>query len=203
MKKRDPLLILILLIVSMSFISWYRLFDRVETVTSTWWYCKYVDAINLAKGGSGATEVIPTDDKIGGYRLDAIDEYLYFNAGICNNWDGISDLRIRIVWELNAASSSDNDSVFLDLACWYKGAGEDTTKYQLLTEGVLVENEAQYTMHFTAFALDYDLADNVAQVGDIFAYRLNLNTTRSDIDDVVANFGMVSYRARKPNPTTY
>jgi len=162
-----------------------------------------MDAINVAPGGSGATEVLPNVDKIGGYRLDAVDEYLYFNGSVCNNWDGINDLRVTIIWELNAASSSDNDSVFLDLACWYKGSDEDTTKYQSLSEGVLVENETQYTMHSTEFTIDYDLADNVVQMGDIFAFRINLNTGSSDVDDVVINFGHFSYKTRKPQPTTY
>ena len=177
--------------------------DSLEALTSTWWYCKYMDAIDLSPGGSGATQITPTDNTIGGYQFNAATEYLYFNGGACNNWDEASDLEIKIRWELNAASVGANDSVFLDLACWYKAVDEDTTKYQALTEGVLVGNLAQYTMKTTTFTVDYDLANNVVQIGDIFAFRLSLNTTRSDIDDVIINFGRFKYRTNKPQPITY
>ena len=175
----------------------------LEASTSIWWYCKYMDAINLSAGGSGATQIIPTDNTIGGYQLNAATEYLYFNGGVCNNWDTTSDLEIKVRWELNAASGSATDSIFLDLICWYKGVGEDTTKYQLLSEGAIVGNQTQYTMNITTFAIDYDLTDNEVEIGDIFSFRLNLNTTKSDIDDVIINFGRFRYPVKVPQPKTY
>ena len=177
--------------------------DSIKTSTSIWYYCKYMDAINLAIGGSGAVQTTPTDNTLGGYQLDVATEYLYFNGGVCNNWDTLSDIEVKVRWELNAASGSANDSVFLDLICWYKGNDEDTTKYQALTEGVLVGNETQYTMHTTTLTIDYNLADNVVQKGDVFSFRLNLNTTKSDIDNVIVNFGRFRYKVRSPQPLTY
>jgi len=177
--------------------------DSLKASTSLWWYCKYMDAFNLSPGGSGATQIVPTANVIGGYQFNAPTEYLYFNGGVCNNWDEESDIEVKIRWEMNVASLSDNDSIFLDLDCLYKGTDEDTTKHQLLTVGVLVENLPQYTMKTTTFEIDYDLADNVVQQGDVFSFRLNLNTVRSDVDDVIINFGRFEYKTKVLQPTTY
>ena len=177
--------------------------DSLKSVTSLWYYCKYMDAINLSPGGSGAVQTLPDDNTSGGYQLDAATEYLYFNGGVCNNWDTLSDLEVKVRFELNAASSSNNDSVFFDLKCSYKGVGEDTTKYQLVTKGQLVENTPQYTMYTATILIDYDLVVNVVQKGDIFSFRLNLNTARSDIDDVIVNFGRFKYKTKVLQPTTY
>lgn len=177
--------------------------DSLKAITSLWWYCKYMDAINLSPGGSGAVQTIPDDNTSGGYQLDAATEYLYFNGGVCNNWDEASDMEVKVRFELNAGSEAAPDSVFFDLKCWYKGVDEDTTKYQLVTKGQLVGNTPQYTMYTATIPIDYDLVHNVVQQGDIFSFRLNLNTTRSDVDNVIVNFGRFRYWSKVPQPTTY
>ncbi|GAG76946.1 unnamed protein product, partial [marine sediment metagenome] len=138
-----------------------------------------------------------------GYQLDVNTEYLYFNGAVCNNWDEATDMEVRIFWELNAGGGGADDSVFFDLKSWYKGATEDTTKYQTSTEGELVNNDGQYTAYMITFTLDYDLVANVIQVGDVLSFRLNLNTASSDVDNVVLNYVYFSYKTKVPQPTTY
>jgi len=104
--------------------------DSLKASSGIWWYCKYIDALNVSPGTSGATWTAPGVNTLGGYRLDASTEYLYFEGNVCNNWIGASDLEVVVFWELNVASVSATDTVELDLLCWYKGVAEDTTKYQ-------------------------------------------------------------------------
>jgi len=181
----------------------FTLDDSLWSVTSIWWYCKYMDGINMSPGGSGAVQIIPDDNTLGGWQFDANTEYLYFNGAVCNNWDEATDMEVNVCWELNAGGGGANDSVFFDLKSWYKGVTEDTTKYQTSTEGELVNNDGRYTKYMVTFTLDYDLAANVIQVGDVLSFRLNLNTGASDVDDVVVVFANFRYRTKVPQPTTY
>jgi len=177
--------------------------DSIKASSGIWWYCKYIDALNVAEGASGATWTAPTYNTIGGYQLNANTEYLYFNGNVCNNWIGASDIEIVIVWELNVASVSATDTVELDLLCWYKGETEDTTKYQALNVRTCVGNETRYTMHRITFEMDWDLANNVIEVGDIISFRLNLDTANSDKDDVIFNFTNYRYLTDVPQVKNY
>lgn len=176
--------------------------DSLRASTSIWWYCKHVDGINMSEGGSGPTIQLPNDNTLGGWNLTRDIEFLYFNGEICNNWDAASDLEVEIRWELNSPGG-ENDSVFFDLKSWYKGDTEDTTKYQTSTEGESVDGDLQYEMFSTTFTIDYDLADNIIQEGDILSFRLNLNTTASDVDDVFLNFATFRYKTKVLQPTIY
>ena len=178
-------------------------FDSLKATSSIWWYCKYMDAINLSPGGSGAVETIPTDNTIGGYQLDGPAEYLYFNGAVCNNWGGESDMEVVVRWERNAGLGGANDSIFFDMVCWYKGIGEMVNKSQNLTAGELIGTAGGFTMYSVTFTIDYDIVDNVVQVYDVFSFRLNLNTVRSDLDDVIVNFINFRYKTKVPQPKNY
>lgn len=177
--------------------------DSINATTGIWWYCKYIDGHSFAPGASAATWVAPSlVGTVGGFQLNAIDEYLYFNGGICNNWYG-GDLEVKVTWELNAASVAADDTVEIDLLCYYKSHPEDTVKYQALSCQALVGNESRYTMHVSTFTIDWDLANNVVQAGDKFSFRLNLDTGNSDIDDVIINRGNFRYLTDVPQPKNY
>jgi len=174
--------------------------DNFYSRASYWWYCKYMDAISLSPGGSGATQVVPTANVIGGYNLDAATEYLYFNGAVCNNWDGESDLEVKIRWQLGVGGANAADTVDLKLVCYYMGNGEATTKTQTLEEAVTVGTAAVNTMFTTTFTIDWDLAGNVVEKGDVFSFRLNLETDTSEVDSVTINFGRFRYRTATKQP---
>jgi len=175
--------------------------DNFYSRASYWWYCKYMDAISISPGGSGATQVTPTANVIGGYNLDAATEYLYFNGAVCNNWDGESDLEVKIRWQLGMGGANAADTVDLKLVCYYMGNGEATTKTQTLEEAVTVGTAAVNTMFTTTFTIDWDLAGNVVEEGDVFSFRLNLETDTSEVDNVTINFGRFRYRTATKQPT--
>lgn len=181
------------------------LVDSLMAKTSIWWYCKYMDAINISPGGSGATEVLPDGNTVGGHRLDAATEYLYFNGGACNNWDSISDLVVKVRYEVNIDNSAGgvNDTVELDLLCYYKGNGETTNKTQTVNSRVEVGQSAQYKMFTAEFTINYDLVSHVVQRGDVLAFKLNLDTVNSDVDNIIVNFARFKYKQKVPQPTTY
>jgi len=175
-------------------------FADLEALTSIWYYCKYMDAINLASGGSGATQVMPTANTLGGYQLDSATEYLYFNAKICNHWDEASDIEVRVTFEVNIDNSGgeDTDTVDLGLLAYYKGTEEIVNKSQILEIATVVGKSAQYKQFTAVFNIDYDKVDNIIEVGDKLAIRLNLETDTSEVANITINFVTISYKIKSP-----
>jgi len=175
-------------------------FAELEALTSIWNYCEYLPAISLSPGGSGATQITPSINTIGGYRLDAETEYLYFSGRICNPWDEISDIEIQVTFEVNTDNSggADADTIDLSLLAYYKGSGELINKTQTVETVTVVGKSAQYKQFIATFYIDYDKVDNVVQIGDIFALRLNLETDTSEVDNVIINFIRIMYKTKYP-----
>jgi len=179
--------------------------NGIYASSSPWYYCKYMDAFSLASGGSGATLVTPDNNTLGGYNLDADNEYLYFNAAVCNNWDGASDPIVIIIWEVDVDNTGGgaNDSVEIDLQCWFKGDGETSNKSQALSGRTEIGQSARYKQFMTTLTIDYDDGSNPVEEGDVFTCRLNFDATNSDISDIVINFVRFAYRCKVPNPKAY
>lgn len=168
-----------------------------EGVTSKWWYCSYIDMLEVAAGGSGATWTAPDANSIGGYRLNIDTEYLYFGARVCPNWDAASDLRMGIVFEVNVDNTGGlvTDTVDLQLLCYYKGQGDTSSKTQTLEEVTVVGQSPQYKTFQTLFTIDYNPGGgNDVEVYDVFSFRLNLETDTSEVDDIIANFAAFAFR---------
>ena len=175
---------------------------NLRTKTSKWYYCKYMDAINLAKGASGATQVTPDANTLGGYQFNADDEYLYFNGIICDNWDEASDIEVTVCFEVNVNNIGGNvtDTVEFDLECLYKGVGDVVSKSQTPTGSIVIGQSPQYKRFAVTILINYDKVDNIVQIGDLFSMRLNFNTTLSEIGDVIINFVRINYKTKMPQP---
>ena len=179
--------------------------NGIYSSSSPYWYCKYMDAFSLSSGGSGATLVTPDNNTLGGYNLDADGEYLYFNAAVCNNWNEASDPIVIVIWETDVDNTGGgvNDSVEIDLQCWFKGEGETSNKTQALSERTEIGQSARYKQFLTTFTIDHDDGSNPVEEGDVFTFRLNFDATNSDITDIIINFVRFGYRCNVPNPKAY
>lgn len=166
---------------------------------SVYWFCKYIDALSMAVGASGATWTSPDSNTLGGYRLDSVTEYLYCNAKVCKNWDEASDLEVIVFWECNVDNSGGNvgDTVDLLLNCYFKGDAETAIKTQVLEEAVTVGQSPQYKQFKTTFTIDYDDGSNPVDVDDLFSFRLNLETDTSEVDNIIVNFIILRYKTEK------
>lgn len=168
-----------------------------EGVTSKWWSCNYISMLEVAAGGSGATWTAPDADIVGGYQLNADTEYLYFTVRVCPNWDGASDLRVGLRFEVNVDNTggADADTVDFQLICYYKGATDIASKTQTLEEPTTVGKSAQYKAFDVVFTIDHDIGGgNDVDISDVISFRLNLETDTSEVDDVIANFAAFAFK---------
>lgn len=171
----------------------------IRAATSLWWDAKSTDASSAAPGGSGATWTAPDANTLGGYKLDANTEKLYFNESISSMWDGASDLEFKVIFEVNVDNTggATSDTVDLQLICYYKGNGDTANKTQTLEEAKTVGKSAQYKRFTTTFTIDWDATDNIVEVADKMSFILNLETDTSEVDDIIVNTIMFRYKTKK------
>lgn len=174
----------------------------ISGATSLWWYTKCLEAINVSPGASGATFTPPDANTLGGYQLDVATEYLYWGCHVHTHWDAASDLETKITFEVNVDNTEggDGDTVDLVVVCNYKGDAETAIKTQTIEVATVVGKSAQFKQFVATFTLNYDLVDHVVQVGDKIAFRVNLETDTSEVDDVIINHIIFRYKTAKMDP---
>ena len=167
---------------------------------SVWWHEHDLFATSLSKGASGATLVAPDANTIGGWNLTAAGDTLYYGAHIEQDWDGASDIQVRVWFEVNVDNTTGNsgDTVDLQLVVRYKGEGETAIKSQTLEVATTVGQSAQYKQFLTVFAVDFDSGGNVVDALDIIAFALNLQTTPSEVDNIIINLVELRYELKHP-----
>jgi len=171
----------------------------VQNVVDTgFWHHHLQTALSSASGASGATVVSPNANSVGGWQLNAAGEKVFFAAHVDSDWDGASDPILEVVWEQNAAGTLGTDTVDLKCVFRYKSDQETAIKTQTVEVAKTVGTAAQYTQWTTQFALDWDLVDNVLQVGDTVSVEINLETDTSEVDDVIINLARFLYQADAP-----
>ena len=94
---------------------------------------------------------------------------------------------------------ADADTVDLQLVLRYKGEGETGIKSQTLEVDTTVGKSARYKQFKMTFTVDYDSGGNVVDVLDIMAFALNLQTTPSEVDDIIINLVELRYQMKHPN----
>ncbi|KKN76891.1 hypothetical protein LCGC14_0365420 [marine sediment metagenome] len=174
---------------------------KIRAATSVWWHEHDLFATSLSKGASGATQVAPNANTIGGWNLIAVGDTLYYGAHIELDWDGATDIQARVWFEVNVDNTggADADTVDLQLVVRYKGEGETAIKSQTLEIATTVGKSAQYKQFQTVFTVDYDAGGNVVEALDIMAFALNLETDTSEVDDIIINLVELRYQMKHPN----
>lgn len=152
--------------------------------TGGYWHEMEVDIFSISPGGSGATQVIADAFTLGGYRLDAATEYLYFDTHIEDDWDGISDGEVVIYFEVNTDNSGGlvTDVVTINIQNYHKLPGDRITTVSDHEESVVVGQAEAYDLFVITISIgNLDLTE-------VTVYRINLNTILSDVDDIILNY---------------
>ncbi len=172
---------------------------EIQFVDSVYWENRHFDVFGLSPGASGAQWTAPDANTLGGYQLDAATEYLYVDGDVCSDYDGESDLEVKVSFEVNVDNSGGNvgDTVDLKLVCYYKGSGDAANKTQTLEEAVVVGQSPQYKQFVATFTIDWDAADNVVEAGDKLNMVLNLETDTSEVDNIIINHIHLRYKKKK------
>ena len=169
-----------------------------ETTGLKWggpyWHEYNIPANSFAPGASGATWTDPGANTLGGWLLNLNTEFLYFHAHVEADWNGASDLKLEVWFELAAAGTSEGDTVDIKALFKYKGVAEVVQKTQTVEVATVVDDAAQYTMFKAEFTVNWDLTDHVVQAADVFSITLNLETDTSEVDAIYVNFAEFKYQ---------
>ena len=170
-------------------------FIRVDaTGNGGYWHEYALGAIELSPGASGATLIVPNASSLGGYRLDAINEYLYFNSHIEDDWDGVSDGIFEIYFEVNEDNTAGlvTDTVKFQLEVWHKLHGELTNTVFSLQGNTVVGQSQQHEL------FEQQITIGNLRMNEVIAFRLNLNTIQSQVVNVIVNYVELKYPTYLP-----
>ena len=159
-----------------------------------YWHEYPLGAIDLSPGASGSTLITPNASSLGGYQLNGLTEYLFFDSHIDHDWDRISNGKIELFFEVNDDNSGGlvTDTVKFQLEVWHKIAGERTTTVYSLDSTTIVGQAQQHDL----FEQEIDIGN--LRVTDVLAFRLNLNTITGDVTDVIVNYIEFKYQTYLP-----
>lgn len=151
----------------------------------------------LAVGGAGSATLY--------YVLDATSEYLYTTSDIHNDWDGVSDIVIEVHVALDGAEAA-NDIIQAEIIADYFGEHEDMDTSKTQTRSInhdIVNDNNAGDVHELIFLLDYDLASNVVETGDVMGLRFRLDSVAGGTDVAAVRFLTLNliYRACTPQIT--
>lgn len=148
------------------------------------WHEYNMGAIDLSPGASGATLIAPNASSLGGYRFDAINEYLLFASHVEDDWDGVSDGIFEISFEVNVDNTGGlvTDTVKFQLEVWHKIEGELVNTVFSLEGNTVVGQSDQHELFIQ------EITVGNLRVGEVISFRLNLNTITGDITNVIVNY---------------
>ena len=158
-----------------------------------YWHQRTLDGISLSPGNSGATIVPPNISTLGGYRLDALGEWLYFDVYIGEDYDGVSDAVLDIFFEVNVDNSggNDTDTVDFQIEYWCKRLGERTNTNATYNVSTTVGKAEQHDLFMATKAC--------TPIGEsLVAFRVELTTITSDVDNIIVNYVRMRYPTYAP-----
>jgi len=156
-----------------------------------YWREHYQEAISTYSTG---TRLPPNVSSLGGYRLDAINEVLYFTANVEDDWDESGDAIVEIYFEVNVDNTggAGTDVVKFQLECWHKIQGELGNTVYSLEGNTVIGASDQHEL----FKQSITVSD--IRLNEIIAFMINLNTIDSDITSVIVNYLAFKYPTYYP-----
>jgi hypothetical protein len=117
-------------------------------------------------------------------------EYDFFDVSIEEDYDGVSDAQLLIFFEVNDDNSGGlvTDEVDFQVEFWCKRLGENSNVNHTYNVPTVVGAATQHDL-FVA-TINCALVPN-----SIVAFRLELTTITSDVDDVIINYVKMRYPA--------
>lgn len=165
----------------------------------------HTSAVNTSPGGSGATLVVSGATLY--FLLDAVNEFLYFDFDIHEDWDANSDVIVEVTFALNVNETEGDDvyaSILVDYFSETGETGDDMDAPKTQTRSVVHSINSTTnagTIHSLTFMIDHDLADNVMNIHDEIHVRFWLNDVTSG--SIVAAIRFIDlelmYRTKFPN----
>ena len=155
-----------------------------------------LSAFSSSPGASGATVIGSNISTLGGYRLDAVGEYLYFTTHIEADWDGVTDALLEIAFEVNMDNTGGlvTDTVVISAECYHKLEGDFGCNMVSLRGTTVVGQSSQHEL----FIMDVYIDALDMDINQLLAIRLNLDTVSSEVDNIILNYIEIKYQTYIP-----
>lgn len=171
-----------------------------ETGRGGYWHKYSLPAKSLSPGASGATLTEPNAQTLGGYLLDADNEYLYYAAHIEDDWDELSNILVEIYFETNEDNALGDiaDTVDIDITCYNKTPDDGeyipwVNSFDGTTTIGTVERYALFTQE-----IEIDSPTCNIETGECIIIRINFDTTNSEIGSIIVNYLEIKYQTSSP-----
>ena len=167
------------------------------------WNRHHVQAGAAGTFGSGATQ--HAEGATAYWLLNLTTEFAFFDADISDDWDGATDVWVKVRVALDGAEDADDD-IDATLVTDYYGDHEDmNTAFKTQTRSVdhdIGAFNAAGSVHDLWFQLDWDLGSNVIQVDDLLNFKFYLDDIVTGTPVIAVRFlgADILYRTKKPNP---
>ena len=172
---------------------------REKADGSSGYWKEYPIAPNVFKIKGGVpTWKDPDATSVGGWILDDAGEELTFTTHIDQEWDEVSNILVKIYFEINVAGGAGTDTVDLKVDTFLKGEDEAVTRNQTLEDAKIVGTAAQFTLFELELQIIFNDGANPVRKGDVVTMVLNLETDTSEIDNVTINYGELLYQTLTP-----
>ena len=168
--------------------------DYVRCATANYRRYYHLPISSFDPGNAGAVWVSSNINHIGGWQLTAAGDTLEFGTDVHADWDGTSDLKVKVRCCLGAAALTPGVDTFdLKLVTFYNGVGETTCKSQTVEVATVTVLGTQYEVYNVVFTIPWDTVEHIVEVGDHFGFILNLETDTSEVDDIIILAGSFHY----------
>jgi len=168
--------------------------------TGGYWHEDAISAMVLSPGTSGATLTEANAQSLGGYMLDANNEYLYYAAHIEDDWDGLSDILVEIYFETNEDNAGGNvaDTVDIDIYCYNKTPddGDYIPNINQFNGSTTIGTVERYMLFTQDILIDAPTC-NISPM-EIIIVRLNFDTVESEINSIIVNYLEIKYQSTSP-----
>jgi hypothetical protein len=157
------------------------------------WHCRYSTAFALGKS-RGVVEVEPNSQTLGGYQLDANNDYIHAHGRTCGNWpsDGTTVAKVGFETADDNQGGNETDIIRFQATARWKG----DRSHIMHEQSSIADLEIGQAHQWTHFHIALDLSNMTLIREASISVTIAFLRTQSAINKVIVNHLAIAYETR-------